>query len=190
MHLQIPGSGGSFSISFLIVVGPRLYSTRVYIVPPRSSEFPLRHRRMYTTRSSVTSVPTPPRPGRLVTVLSSPPTVDAFSDRPRKREGEDKTKFLTPDPHVTDPLGSQAYNRFSYTINNPVNLIDPTGFDYGDAGCIGLECLGGGGWDGTFGDPSELLQPGIQWITPTPDGSSRVRPQYQGADRRKHDSEV
>ncbi len=37
-------------------------------------------------------------------------------------------RFLTPDPLVSDPLFGQAYNRYSYVLNNPVNLTDPTGF--------------------------------------------------------------
>ena len=48
-------------------------------------------------------------------------------------------RFLSPDPHVTNPLSGQSYNRYSYVLNNPTNLIDPTGFD-----CIGQECSGYG----------------------------------------------
>ena len=38
-------------------------------------------------------------------------------------------RFLTPDPHVTDPLWGQSYNRYSYVVNDPVNLVDPSGLD-------------------------------------------------------------
>ena len=38
-------------------------------------------------------------------------------------------KFLSADPHVTDPTNGQNYNRYSYVVNNPTNLTDPTGFD-------------------------------------------------------------
>lgn|GEM_PF-3646619 len=38
-------------------------------------------------------------------------------------------KFLSADPHVTDPVNGQNYNRYSYVLNNPTNLTDPTGFD-------------------------------------------------------------
>lgn len=38
-------------------------------------------------------------------------------------------RFLTPDPLVSNPLLGQAYNRYSYVLNDPVNLVDPTGFE-------------------------------------------------------------
>ncbi|XYH92486.1 RHS repeat domain-containing protein [Sorangium sp. So ce1128] len=37
-------------------------------------------------------------------------------------------RFLTPDPFVTDPLWGQSHNRYSYVMNDPVNLVDPTGW--------------------------------------------------------------
>ena len=52
-------------------------------------------------------------------------------------------RFLTPDPHVTDPLNSQSLNRYSYVWNNPVNLTDPTGFDPDGGDEITLEDKGG-----------------------------------------------
>jgi len=38
-------------------------------------------------------------------------------------------KFLSADPLITDPANGQRYNRFSYVLNNPTNLTDPTGFE-------------------------------------------------------------
>jgi RHS repeat-associated protein len=38
-------------------------------------------------------------------------------------------RFLSPDPHITDPTNAQNYNRYSYANNNPVSNTDPTGFD-------------------------------------------------------------
>ena len=37
--------------------------------------------------------------------------------------------FLTPDLRVQDPYDPQYLNRYSYCRNNPVELIDPSGFD-------------------------------------------------------------
>jgi len=54
-------------------------------------------------------------------------------------------RFLSADPHVTDPLLGQSYNCYSYVVNNLMNLVDPTGFDWYD--------FGGGSWvsDGCLG---------------------------------------
>src|ERR1700690_3001659 len=38
-------------------------------------------------------------------------------------------RFLSPDPHITDPTNAQNYNRYSYVLNNPLTFRDPTGFD-------------------------------------------------------------
>ena len=38
------------------------------------------------------------------------------------------TRFLTPDP-IGGSLGSAAVNRYAYVLNNPTNLVDPTGFE-------------------------------------------------------------
>jgi|GEM_PF-2487904 len=37
-------------------------------------------------------------------------------------------KFLSADPLVSDLTNGQNYNRYSYVLNNPTNLTDPTGF--------------------------------------------------------------
>ncbi len=37
-------------------------------------------------------------------------------------------RFVSPDPFVPAPGSPQSLNRFAYVLNNPVNLIDPTGF--------------------------------------------------------------
>ncbi len=36
-------------------------------------------------------------------------------------------RFLAPDSIVPNPANPQSLNRFSYALNNPLNLIDPTG---------------------------------------------------------------
>lgn len=37
-------------------------------------------------------------------------------------------RFLTPDPFVPEPSFGQAYNRYSYVLNNPLRYTDPSGF--------------------------------------------------------------
>jgi hypothetical protein len=37
-------------------------------------------------------------------------------------------RFLSADPYIADQTGSQSYNRYSYVMNNPMTLTDPTGF--------------------------------------------------------------
>lgn len=37
-------------------------------------------------------------------------------------------RFITPDPLVPSAFHGPSYNRFSYTLNNPLRQIDPTGF--------------------------------------------------------------
>ena len=44
-------------------------------------------------------------------------------------------RFLTPDPVVGLPLFGQSYNRYSYSLNNPINFSDPGGLDPGPVGC-------------------------------------------------------
>lgn len=39
-------------------------------------------------------------------------------------------KFMSADPVIQDPTNGQNYNRYSYVLNNPTNLTDPTGFRY------------------------------------------------------------
>jgi RHS repeat-associated protein len=38
-------------------------------------------------------------------------------------------RFLSPDPFVPDPDNLQSYNRYSYVRNDPLSLVDPSGFN-------------------------------------------------------------
>src|SRR6185437_6576114 len=38
-------------------------------------------------------------------------------------------RFLSPDPTVPSPVLTQSHNRYSYVNNNPLSLIDPSGFE-------------------------------------------------------------
>ena len=62
-------------------------------------------------------------------------------------------RFLSPDPVVSNPASSQAYNPYSYVTNNPTRYTDPSGFaqEPTTSVCIGSECSsmpsgGGAGW--------------------------------------------
>jgi RHS repeat-associated protein len=37
-------------------------------------------------------------------------------------------RFISADPLVQDPTNGQSFNRYSYVLNNPTNLVDPSGF--------------------------------------------------------------
>lgn len=37
-------------------------------------------------------------------------------------------RFLSGDPLIQDPTNGQSYNRYTYVMNNPTNMTDPTGF--------------------------------------------------------------
>jgi RHS repeat-associated protein len=37
-------------------------------------------------------------------------------------------RFLSPDAYVQAPFNTQSYNRYSYVVNNPLTLTDPSGF--------------------------------------------------------------
>jgi RHS repeat-associated protein len=56
-------------------------------------------------------------------------------------------RFLTADPVVQAPYFSQSLNRYAYVFNNPVNFVDPTGFQCEEADA----CIGGGGTDNDSG---------------------------------------
>jgi RHS repeat-associated protein len=46
-------------------------------------------------------------------------------------------RMLSADPTVPDPTNGQAWNRYSYVINNPLLLTDPTGYSWNPIGAIG-----------------------------------------------------
>jgi RHS repeat-associated protein len=59
-------------------------------------------------------------------------------------------RWMSPDPYSGsyDPSNPQSYNRYSYALNNPAGMTDPSGLFTNGAYC-GDSCSGGGG-DGAF----------------------------------------
>jgi RHS repeat-associated protein len=39
-------------------------------------------------------------------------------------------RFISPDPQISMPEVTQDYNRYSYCLNNPLSLTDPTGYSW------------------------------------------------------------
>ncbi len=39
-------------------------------------------------------------------------------------------RFLSADPHIQAPYNTQSYNRYSYTLNNPLKYTDPSGYSW------------------------------------------------------------
>jgi RHS repeat-associated protein len=73
-------------------------------------------------------------------------------------------RFLSGDPLVQDPVNGQSYNRYSYVVNNPTNLTDPTGFCAEGSDGVGSRICGavnpqafGNGFNGYAAQASDKL---------------------------------
>ncbi len=63
-------------------------------------------------------------------------------------------RFLSADPNIPDPTNAQDYNRYSYVDNNPLTMVDLSGFSEGN------QCPPSGD-DGCISDPGpDLIAPG------------------------------
>lgn len=74
-------------------------------------------------------------------------------------------RFVSPDPIISDPSDPQNLNRYSYVLNNPLNLIDPSGntatITVTNTATNGGGGGYGGGGEGT-GDPEQDVKPWIE----------------------------
>jgi RHS repeat-associated protein len=65
-------------------------------------------------------------------------------------------RFISADPLVTVPVGSQGYSRYSYVSNNPLTALDPSGFGNDDGPHIGDATDNGcSNREGALGDCAE-----------------------------------
>jgi RHS repeat-associated protein len=80
-------------------------------------------------------------------------------------------RFLSMDPHVTNPLNALSYNPYTYVLNSPTNGTDPTGFDGEfDGADFGDDWVGDtnyfNGYSGSYTDNVYL---GVVTPSPNPD---------------------
>ncbi len=93
------------------------------------------------------------------------------------------TGFMSPDPNIPDPTNPQDYNRYSYVDDNPLSLVDPSGF--APRACIPSQILhfyavdtfdtySGGVWNGSYSVPNPAEDydvPVCNWVE-VPNNSS------------------
>lgn len=87
-------------------------------------------------------------------------------------------RFLSADPNIPDPTDPQSYNRYSYTLNDPLTYTDPHGF-------CPTYFVDEGAWydDGTTCevDVPGTIPPELQWPSGTPPWISTPQtPNYRG----------
>jgi RHS repeat-associated protein len=61
-------------------------------------------------------------------------------------------RFTTADPIMQAPYWSQGQNRYAYVLNDPINMTDPSGFQWQDTGSTGGNVawgIGAAAWGGT-----------------------------------------
>jgi hypothetical protein len=62
-------------------------------------------------------------------------------------------RFMTPDPSASSahPSDPQTWNRYAYTVGDPVNRLDPSGLDYTDPTTDGSQgCMVAGDYDASI----------------------------------------
>ncbi len=79
-------------------------------------------------------------------------------------------RFTSADPIVQDPYNPQSWNRYSYVLNNPLKLTDPTGFCSDEDGFTDCGAPDPGQVDPSFFNPNATGED----ATPLPDPSITV----------------
>ena len=86
-------------------------------------------------------------------------------------------RFLSPDPFISGPFSGQSYNRYSYVVNNPLTLTDPTGFQGQDPDPLsGENPSGWNDWDWPYGGRPPLVPAGPLSPPPPPPASAAPPP--------------
>jgi RHS repeat-associated protein len=96
-------------------------------------------------------------------------------------------RFVSADPTIPEPFNNQAFNRYAYVYNNPLNTIDPSGFCGGDPNNLGncpnaagttpiVVCTSGGACipESPTDTPSVVSPDGGQSLCPNPCGLGTV----------------
>ena len=78
-------------------------------------------------------------------------------------------RFLSADLFVQSPYNSQSYNRYSYVFNNPLGLVDPSGYSSESFFMSGLSL-----------DNHYAMNITFRWVSPDFDASQAVMPSSDG----------
>ena len=96
-------------------------------------------------------------------------------------------RFLSADPFVQEPSNGQNYNRYSYVLNNPTNLTDPTGFYFTETLAQVAVAARGGQSQGEIDAAARLVKfNSVQIRTIDPVAARKQAPQAKSAISRNY----
>jgi RHS repeat-associated protein len=99
-------------------------------------------------------------------------------------------RFMQADPRIAQPFNLQNFDRYSYVLNNPLNLVDPSGFEVA-SGCatsadsdVDCEGSGGGGASNVEPNPSGgSYEDGYTTVTVSTDGQTVTVTGHRGPEQ-------